>query len=183
MPSKYIKTGKRWHKTTILTIHNRIGLIRLTLGIYAIVDASDAERINAFRWHARRYRTNTYAVRTSPRSRGREYIGMHHEVLNVIGKQCDHKNHIGLDNRRSNLRLADDSQNACNVIRIDRKTGFRGVHRCPSISERWYAEVQWKRRRYYLGSFASGIEAAKAYNDGALRLQGEFAVLNKLETA
>lgn len=57
------------------------------------------------------------------------------------GELCDHINQNKLDNRRSNLRVADKSINAVNRnIRTDNKTGYNGVekhHPKESIKKGW----------------------------------------------
>jgi hypothetical protein len=42
------------------------------------------------------------------------------------------------------------------------------------------AQVYWRGRRYFLGSFNSEEEAAKAYNKHAAILIGKMALLNDL---
>lgn len=44
----------------------------------------------------------------------------------------------------------------------------------------WIAQVYWKGRRYFLGSFKTETEAALAYNNHAKRIIGELALLNDL---
>lgn len=47
-------------------------------------------------------------------------------------------------------------------------------------TQRWIAQVYWRGRRTFLGSFQSEQEAARAYNLHARRIIGEIAVLNEL---
>jgi hypothetical protein len=40
--------------------------------------------------------------------------------------------------------------------------------------------ITHKGKRYYLGSFATELEAAKAYNKAALAIIGSYAIINQL---
>lgn len=57
---------------------------------------------------------------------------------------------------------------------------FRGVS-FRRQTQRWIAQVYWRGRRYFLGSYAREEEAAAAYNRHAARIIGELAVLNDLD--
>lgn len=96
--------------------------------------------------------------------------------MNFPRGEVDHKNGNGLDNRKCNLRIATSSQNKANTkIRRDNTSGFKGViwHKA---SNKWMARVADK----YLGLFRSKYEAAKAYNQKAKEMFGEFARLNEI---
>lgn len=56
---------------------------------------------------------------------------------------------------------------------------FRGVS-FRQQTQRWVAQVYWRGRRYFLGSFEREEDAAAAYNQHASRIIGELAVLNDL---
>ena len=44
----------------------------------------------------------------------------------------------------------------------------------------WKAAIQHEGKRKHIGRFSSELEAAKAYNEAALRLHGKFARLNEI---
>ncbi len=56
---------------------------------------------------------------------------------------------------------------------------YRGVS-FRQQTQRWIAQVYWRGRRYFLGSYDREEEAAAAYNRHAPRIIGELAVLNDL---
>lgn len=44
--------------------------------------------------------------------------------------------------------------------------------------EKWSTKIQINRKQVYIGIFDSREEAAKAYDIAAIKLHGEFAILN-----
>jgi hypothetical protein len=105
---------------------------------------------------------------------------MHHLVIGTNwGGETDHINRNKLDNRRGNLRRATHSQNMCNRVVKSRlpKSGYRGVV-WRVARGKWSACINVKRKEHFLGYFADKEDAARAYDDAARRLHGEFARLN-----
>lgn len=45
---------------------------------------------------------------------------------------------------------------------------------------RWLANMQINKKFYHLGTFKNEIDAAKAYNDFALKNSKEFSLLNNI---
>jgi hypothetical protein len=101
---------------------------------------------------------------------------MHRIILNLTDKKkTDHINGNGLDNRRKNLRICTDSQNKCNRGKTTQNTtGFKGVTYKRTL-RKYVAQIQFENKLYYLGVFPSAIDAAKAYNDKAEELHGDFS--------
>lgn len=90
----------------------------------------------------------------------------------------DHINCNGLDNRRANLRVCTVQQNLMNCERVQRKraTPYKGV----SLGKdgKYYPRLMVKGKMLNMGSFATAEEAARVYDEAALRHCGEFAYLN-----
>lgn len=87
----------------------------------------------------------------------------------------DHINHDPLDNRRENLRLASQSQNNANrMAQSNNKTGYKGVTR--GKNGRYLARIGYQGKTIQVGSFDTPGEAAKAYDDKARELFGEFVL-------
>jgi len=162
-------------------------VIFLTRGKFAKVDDADYDWLNQWKWHARNSRDTWYAARTtSMDAEGTQRcILMHRELAAQLGlEMVDHRNGDGLDNQRHNLRPCSRAQNAANrKIHKNNQSGFRGVrfdsgkYRLP-----WRADIQASGKREYLGNFACPAEAARAYNERATALFGDFARLNTIPT-
>lgn len=152
--------------------------IQLTQGKVAIVDDCDYEWLSQWKWQ---YTSIGYARRNTPRP-NRKCIMMHRAILErALGyadfQDTDHINNIRLDNRRCNLRPASRSLNQANRRNCRNTSGYHGVHKTPWGT--WVARVQFKGKRYHLGTFNTPEAAAKVYNEAARKYHGEFAVLNK----
>ena len=151
------------------------GLIPLTQGKFAIVDAEDYDRLNRYQWHACKCKSTYYACRVE----GGKTIRMHREIMHAPkGVIVDHINHNGLDNRKGNLRLCTHAQNCYNQRASSTGTSkYKGVcwHKC---NRKWIARIRCDGKFYNLGDFENEIEAAKAYDDKAVELFGEFACPN-----
>jgi hypothetical protein len=90
----------------------------------------------------------------------------------------DHKNHVTSDNRFSNLRLCTPLENQKNMRKHrDNRSGFKGVcqHR---RTGRWHARIMVSGREYSLGVHETPEGAARAYDQAAKRLHGDYACLN-----
>jgi len=150
-------------------------LIPLTQGFFAMVDDADYEVFAASRWYAHRDGRTIYARRHVVTGGKRVRLLMHRVILDApCALQVDHINGNGLDNRRSNLRLATSSQNKVNRS-FKNNIGYRGIYQ---KNTRFEAAIRVLGSKYYLGSFASPEAAAHAYDAAARKYHGEFARLN-----
>ena len=151
-------------------------IIKLTNGYEAFIDDSDFDKINKYKWYGNGNGTDLiYAKRKTRKSEGRKekLTTMHRQIMNYPdGKHVDHRNHNGLDNRRCNLRICTNTENMFNRRRLNSKSGFLGVT--------WFKRLKKWRASIHLtiGYFDSKEEAAKAYDQAARKLFGEFANLN-----
>jgi hypothetical protein len=105
---------------------------------------------------------------------------MHRQILKTPAHLfTDHINGNGIDNRRANLRVATPAQNAQWAPRRKRESqsGYIGVHWAYG-GLGWVATITADGKEYWLGTYESVIDAAIARDLAALRLHGQFAVLN-----
>jgi len=167
-----------WLKSGIKNEAEGYGLIPLTQGKFAIVDAEDYDWLNQYKWYASKCKNTFYACRAE----GGKTIRMHREIMQAPkGLVCNHINHNGLDNRKSNLRLCTNAQNCYNQRASATGTSkYKGVcwHKCRS---KWSARIRCDGKFYNLGDFDDQMEAAMAYDNKAAELFGEFAYLNSPE--
>jgi len=158
--------------------------IQLTKGFSTVVDFEDRDLAD-FKWSARLSGNTAYACRHSPWNNGKRHeIAMHRKIMEeILGRQLqsreevDHVNGNGLDNRRSNLRLATRLQNSQNIgKKRNSKNPYKGIYYYKKIG-RWRARIKFNGKRIFLGSFYTPEEAYAAYCRAALELFGDFARL------
>lgn len=156
--------------------------IPLTRGKFALVDASNFDWLSQWNWYAQlRQRAGSrnktyYAATCTPRSVGKTTILMHRVILGAPhGIEVDHEDGDGLNNRRSNIRLATSTQNKCNVgKRSNNTSGFKGVH-WHKPSGMWHARITVNGKTFSLRYHRNKEQAAKAYEEAAKKYHGEFA--------
>ena len=158
--------------------------IKLTQGKVALVDDEDYEELNKYKWCADKGRRTYYAVRSlwaNGRKSGKLY--MHRVIMKAQpGEQVDHKSSDGLDCQKKNMRICTPGENNMNQRKQTRKchSKFKGV--CLDDRENrnktWFSYININKKRTYLGCYNSEIDAARAYNNAAINLFGDFARLN-----
>ncbi len=154
-------------------------LIELTSGSTSEIDDSDSW-VAKFRWNERRSpkEKTTYAVATVDGKR----VSLHRLIMGLTDPkiQVDHRDRNGLNNKRSNLRIATKSQNMANRGPDKNNTsGFKGVHSHTKKGYSfWRAEITVNRKRIALGQRVDKEKAARLYDEAAVKYFGEFAVTN-----
>lgn len=162
-----------------IVIQGEVAIVPLTQGFVATIDREDIHLIDGHLWAALRRGSKWYAGRSIWRSGTNDVQLMHRVILAAkTGELIDHRDGNGLLNRRFNLRLATQSQNAMNSgPHSNSKSGVKGVHWSKQHG-RWKAEICSNGIRTHLGLFDQLEEAAAVYNSACLDLHGEFAKLS-----
>lgn len=156
-------------------------LIPLTRGMYAIVDAADYIGLMQHKWNAL-WAPNTksfYAVRTvGVRATGRTCVRMHRQILGLLdcGREVigDHENGVTLDNRRANLRPADECESVHNRgIFKSNTSGAKGVtwHK---LIKMWQVRIGVDGKRLHLGYTDDFEDGCGIYKRAAAKYHGEF---------
>lgn len=149
--------------------------IELSRGFVAIVDDSDYEFLNQWKWYARQGKHTWYAARKIMKKmpdgkwKHEKLIHMHRVINNTPDNLVtDHINGNGLDNRRENLRSVTVSGNNLNSkVRRDNKSGYKGVawHK---TRKKWRAYIWHDRKQKHIGLFDTLDEAVKARQEHVL---------------
>ncbi|UUT18437.1 AP2 domain-containing protein [Bacillus velezensis] len=143
------------------------------------VDEDDFAMMSKYRWFKD---SKGYAIANTPRIKGKKTtVKMHRLITGAkIGEVVDHINGDPADNRKINLRITTQSQNTKNVTtrRRNNASGYKGVS-WDRKKKKWMAKITVNYRAIYLGRHESKVDAAKAYNEAAIKYFGEFARLNE----
>ena len=133
-----------------------------------LVDEDDLHLLSKYNW---RLSSNGYVCAYA------NYQKLYLHRLLCKGKETvDHINKNKLDNRRCNLRPATYAENNANVgKRKQNATGYTGVF---FRKDRNYYVVNVANT--YVGSFKDVKDAARAYNERAKVVFGQFAILNEV---
>jgi hypothetical protein len=150
-------------------------VIPLTQGKSTVIDDEDWELVAPFRWSLihEGNRVSWHVVARWPDG-PTKFIKMHRLILGLPPERpfVDHVDCDGLNNRRSNLRIATRQQNSSNRDCLGNKSGFKGVFQ---NGKSWTARIRFNKRLINLGTFPDPTDAARRYDIEAMRLFGEFA--------
>lgn len=150
----------------------------LTRGAVALIDDSDLEFLNQWKWTAFNCSGKLYAARKE----NRRLIFLHRFLMGVEDDlQVDHWDGCSLNNQKSNLRVSNQSQNMGNRrMSKNNSSGFKGVSkRQRKDGVAFHAVIGHNGKAKHIGAFRTPEEAAKAYDDAAVEQWGQFARTNK----
>lgn len=165
-----------------ISIEGNNAYVTLTKGYVAVVDIEDAHLLAGYNWCAKVHKnkagkvSGVYGQRRCPNGK---YIMMHRLIMGLDGglPLCDHRDGDGLNNRKSNLRLASNAQNTYNSkLPSTNTSGFKGVSWDKSHGK-WLARIMKDGKEKKLGRFDDIKLAAEAYVRASKDFHGEFARL------
>lgn len=148
---------------------------------YAIVDSDLSYLADEYKWTLDS--SKRYAVTGTLEHRGKRLaLAYLHRVVVGLDTEgmIDHISRDKLDNRRANLRVADNRINQINTAPRGGTSKYRGVFwdkRC----NLWRSQIKDHGKTYYLGYYDDERAAARVYNTAAVKHFGDYAVLNKIE--
>lgn len=133
-----------------------------------IVSVEKEKLVREHKWYIS---IHGYVLRT------KDDLSLHRFLLNAEKTEIiDHINRTPLDNRDCNLRKVTKQQNQINQNPSKNKK-YKGVYK-HSKNNSFVAQITCNYKYNYIGSFPTEKEAARAYDEKALELFGEFAYLN-----
>ena len=152
--------------------------ITLTKGMTTIVDDEDSD-LRFVNWC---FLKNGYAVRGVYNGQTTKMVYIHRTILSkMLGRELsnkeltDHINGDKLDNRRENLRVANNAENTRNQSKSSKNTsGYKGVF-YKKDKRKWCARIKVNYVSIHLGYYGTPEEAHKAYCEAADKYFGEFA--------
>ena len=147
--------------------------IKLTQGKVALVSDHRFEEFSQWNWSAQQLHGIWYAYRSTKNGS----VAMHRQIMGFPeGLQVDHKDGDGLNNQDENLRVCTSTQNQANRGKQKNNTsGYKGVVKA---RKRWCAQIKLNRAVVFWKSFSTPEEAARAYDEKAREIYGEFAKTN-----
>lgn len=150
--------------------------------LFAIVSDTDFELVSRYKWRLMKDRWNTYAWRNPTK----HYTGifMHCLIMPPLeNMMTDHIDGNGLNNQKENIRHCTNSQNQAKArLSKSNTSGYRGVRyeKRKTRRKHWRAYITNEGRTISLGIYNTAVEAARAYNQAAKKLFGEYAYQNPL---
>lgn len=151
------------------------------VGLYAMVDDADYLKLSRMSWHLKEGGYPATNVKVGHNKY--KQVSMHKMIMGTPqGFDTDHIDGNPLNNQRSNLRVCSHSQNVRNRTQKSKnsKTGYKGV--TIRYGKKILSRITVNGKKIHLGYFKNVIDAAKAYNEAAIKYHGEFASLNNLTT-
>lgn len=146
-----------------------------------IIDDDDFDKIKDFSWCVNETRKGGNIYATARLKGNRKNIRMHRILIDIPeGKIIDHINGNTLDNRKSNLRTCNYSENLMNCKKRGKVTSkYKGVY-YDKINKRWSCSIKLNKKDIWIGRFKTEDEAGLAYNEKAIHYFKEFARLNTI---
>jgi len=166
-----------------IRIEGNVAYVPLTQGYEAIIDAADVPLVDGVNWFSiiSRHRDGThrtvYGGRNEWLGGGKQAFFYLHRVVagTPTGFDTDHINGDGLDNRRSNLRIATKSENNCNQrLSKSSASGVKGVS-WDKDRAKWAAHIKIGGKMCHLGRYASLQDAADRVASERRKLHGTYA--------
>lgn len=141
-----------------------------------LIDDDDFSLISEFTWY---HNPEGYALTRKTIGGKRTSIWMHRLIMDAqAGEKIDHIDGDGLNNQRANLRFASAAENMYNRRKNkDASSKYKGVTLVRKTNH-WIAGLNYEGKRVYIGYFAIEEDAARAYDQKARELFGEFARTN-----
>ena len=152
-----------------------------------IIDDEDWNKIKDYKWYVNAIKgksKNSFYVKasdlkTKEKFKKRKTVILHRLIMDAPkDKVVDHINHNELDNRKVNLRICSKADNSRNRSKVKNSTSkYLGVNLGKGL-KKYRVAIRKNYKPIHIGYFKNEIDAAKAYDEKAKELHGEYANLN-----
>lgn len=137
-----------------------------------LVDLDDYEKVKKYSWYESKH--GYIYTRIDKKWIFLSRLIMNVENINDRQITIDHINHNTYDNRKKNLRVANQSeQNMNQGIQGNNTSGVTGVSWKEKIGK-WQAQIGYRGKVIYIGVFDKLEEATKARREAEIKYFGEF---------
>lgn len=171
------KYGKNNKKYNTYDLTGKYGIGYTSKGEEFYFDLEDYDKIKDYCWLINSY---GYVV-TSEAGNNKKKILMHRLITNCQNEfDIDHKygKETRNDNRKSNLRIATESQNMMNRnLSTRNKSGVVGVS-WTTVYNKWLANIMLNGKNIHLGYFDKFEDAVQARKEAEDKYFGEFSYDN-----
>ena len=142
----------------------------------ATIDYEDYDLVCAYKW----YLSDALGYVKSDSTEDRPYL--HRLILGCPkNMHIDHIDFNPLNNKRSNLRICTNQQNAFHQHGVKNSSSkYKGVSYYKP-SSMWRARIKIDGKAKHIGHFKTEEEAAVAYNEYAIKYHKDFCCLNEIE--
>lgn len=157
--------------------------IQLTQGKVALVDDDMYDYLMQWKWFANNIKGYFYAGRNITSSKCKQSrISMHRLIMKPDkGMIIDHLDGDALNNQKNNLRICNHSENMRNrKLGKNNTSGYKGVS-YQKRDNNWRSYIKFNNKTINIGTYTNPIDAARAYNEAAIKYHGKFAKLNILD--
>ena len=147
-------------------------MLLLNCGIVVHYSKEDEDLILKYTWHT----DSDGYLRTNIKGKPQRLHNMIAQRIRIVADRIDHVDFNILNNSRTNLRGSSFSESEAHKRPPRAGHEYKGVRQ--KASGKWEARIKANGEEQHIGTFATEIQAALAYDQEAKKRFGEFAVLN-----
>lgn len=150
-------------------------VVKTSSGVVFFIDKDDEWVLKDYCWHV----NGGGRIQSHMRGKNSEITVLHRLIMNCPEDMVvDHINGNPLDNRRCNLRIVTQQQNAMNhKIRLDNTSGTTGV--CfNKRNKKWAAHINFNNESIHIGYFDNFEDAVAARKSAEEKYFGEYSYDN-----
>lgn len=163
--------GKPRTSKNTYVISGDTAILQTTKGVIFRVDVSDLEKVLKYTWCLNRQGYLTANIR-------KKLVRLHRYLLEPPDdKFVDHIDGDPTNNKRSNLRICSQTENARNTkIQKNNKTGYTGIRK--TKDGMFNARITANRKEIHIGNYPTLKQAVAARKEAEKRHFAEFAASN-----